>query len=60
MIRLDSLPVGRASLTLPWAILRMTMEKAGASMCRLGFFIRTNPLITAQVRLRPRRPGTPT
>ena len=34
----DSLPSGRASLTLPRAILRVTMEKAGAGMCRLGFF----------------------
>ena len=53
MVRLDSLHVGRASLTLPWAILRMTVEKAGAGMCRLGFFVphksthnRTSPLET--------------
>ena len=39
MVRLDSLPVGRASLTLPWAILRITVEKAGAGMCRIGFFV---------------------
>ena len=39
MVRLDSLSVGRASLTMPLAILRMTVEKAGASMCRLGFFV---------------------
>ena len=52
MVRLDSLPVGRASLPLPWAILRMTVGKAGASMCRLGFFVphksthnRTSPLV---------------
>ena len=38
VIRLDSLPGGRASLALPRAILRMTAEKAGAGMCRLGFF----------------------
>lgn len=34
----DSLPGGRASLTLPRAILRVTMEKAGAGGCRHGFF----------------------
>ena len=33
----DSLP-GGASLTLPRAILRVATEKAGAGMCRLGFF----------------------
>jgi len=38
VIRLDSLPGGRASLALPRAILRVTKEKAGAGMCRLGFF----------------------
>ena len=38
MIRLDSLPGGRASLALPRAILRMAMEKAGAGMFRHGFF----------------------
>lgn len=35
---LDSLPGGRASLALPRAILRVATEKAGAGMCRLGFF----------------------
>ena len=34
----DSLPGGRASLTLPRAILRVATEKAGAGGCRLGFF----------------------
>ena len=38
MILLDSLPAGRASLTLPRAILRVATEKAGAGMHRLGFF----------------------
>jgi len=38
MIRLDSLPGGRGSLALPRAILRVTKEKAGAGMRRLGFF----------------------
>ena len=33
----DSLP-GGASLTLPRAILRVATEKAGAGMCRHGFF----------------------
>ena len=36
MVRLDSLPGGRVSLALPRTILRMTAEKAGAGMCRLG------------------------
>ena len=36
MVRLDSLLGGRASLTLPRAILRKASEKAGAGMCRLG------------------------
>ena len=31
-------PGGRASLTLPRAILRVATEKAGAGMCRHGFF----------------------
>lgn len=35
---LDSLPGGRASLTLPRAILRVATEKVGAGGCRLGFF----------------------
>ena len=35
---LDSLPGGRASLALPRAILRVATEKAGAGMCRHGFF----------------------
>lgn len=34
----DSLPDGRASLALPRAILRVATEKAGAGMCRHGFF----------------------
>ncbi len=34
----DSLPGGRASLTLPRAILRVAAEKAGAGGCRLGLF----------------------
>ena len=34
----DSLPGGRASLALPRAILRVATEKAGAGMCRNGFF----------------------
>ena len=34
----DSLPDGRASLTLPRAILRVATEKAGAGGCRHGFF----------------------
>lgn len=34
----DSFPGGRASLVLPRAILRVATEKAGAGMCRLGFF----------------------
>ena len=38
MIRLDLLPDGRASLALPRAILRVATEKAGAGMCRHGFF----------------------
>ena len=38
MILLDSLPGGRASFALPRAILRVEAEKAGAGMCRLGFF----------------------
>lgn len=35
---LDSLSGGRASLALSRAILRVAMEKAGAVMCRHGFF----------------------
>ena len=35
---LDSLSVGRASLALPRAILRVATEKAGTGMCRHGFF----------------------
>ena len=38
MVWSDSLPVGRASLALPRAILRVATEKAGAGMHRLGFF----------------------
>ena len=38
VIRLDSLPGGRASLALPRAILRVATEKAGAGMCQHGFF----------------------
>ena len=38
MVWSDSLPGGRASLTLPRAILRVATEKAGAGGCRLGFF----------------------
>ena len=38
MVWWDSLPGGRASQTLPRAILRVATEKAGAGMCRLGFF----------------------
>ena len=34
----DLLPDGRASLTLPRAIIREATEKAGAGGCRLGFF----------------------
>lgn len=34
----DLLPDGRASLTLPRAILRVATEKAGAGGCRNGFF----------------------
>lgn len=34
----DSLPGGRASLTLPRAIIREATEKAGAGGCRHGFF----------------------
>ena len=37
----DSLPGGRASLTLPRAILRVAAEKAGAGMHRLGFLAKT-------------------
>jgi len=38
LVWLDSLPGGRASFALPRAILRVEAEKAGAGMCRLGFF----------------------
>ena len=38
MIRLGFASCGRASLTLPRAILRKASEKAGAGMCRLDFF----------------------
>ncbi len=34
----DSLPGGRASMTLPRAIIRVATEKAGAGGCRDGFF----------------------
>lgn len=34
----DSLPGGRASLTLPRAIIRVMTEKAGAGGCRHGSF----------------------
>lgn len=33
-------PGGRASLTLPRAILRVATEKAGAGGCRLGFLVK--------------------
>lgn len=38
MIRLGFASCGRASLTLPRAILRKASEKAGAGMCRLPTF----------------------
>ena len=38
MVRLGFASCGRASLTLPRAILRKASEKAGAGMCRLDFF----------------------
>ena len=38
MVWLDSLSGGRASLTMPRAILRVATEKAGAGMCRHGCF----------------------
>ena len=44
MVRLDSLLGGRVSLALPRAILRMTAEKAGAGMCRLGLGQGGNPV----------------